>query len=257
MTSGVTGRFEGMVGLVFGGSTGIGAAVVRRLAGEGARVLLADIDELGARALVESIDPGGLRLRAIHCDIGDEAEIAAACRMVVEAFGGVDAVLVNAADVRIAELDTDALSVPMEVFDRTIAINLRGHLLATRQALPLLLERGGGAIVYTSSRAGLTSEPTRVSYAVSKAGLHALMRHVALKWGKDGVRANVVAPGTTLTETLCKLGEEFIQSRLRSTPSPRLGTPEDIAGVIAFLLSDDAAFVNGQVISADGGVTMR
>jgi NAD(P)-dependent dehydrogenase (short-subunit alcohol dehydrogenase family) len=145
----------------------------------------------------------------------------------------------------------------LEVFDRTIEINLRGHLLCTRHAIPVLLQRGGGSIVYTSSRGGITSETVRVSYSVSKSGIHALMRHTALAWGKEGIRANVVAPGTILTAPLLKLGEAYIQERSKAVQTSRLGRPEDVAAGVAFLLSDDAAFINGQILSIDGGVTMR
>jgi len=150
------------------------------------------------------------------------------------------------------------LAVSMAIFDRTIEINLRGHVLCTRLALPELLKRGGGVIVYTSSGAAYDPEPTRVSYAVSKAGLHALMRHVAKRWGKDGIRANVVAPGLVLSETAkANVDEALLAKFLAAVPGPRLGKPEDLAATVAFLMSPDGEWINGQVISVDGGTTMR
>jgi NAD(P)-dependent dehydrogenase (short-subunit alcohol dehydrogenase family) len=154
--------------------------------------------------------------------------------------------------------DSDAVDVPLEIYDRTLAVNLRGHLLCTRHAMPALLARGGGALVYTSSGAAFMGEPSRVAYAMAKSGLHALLRHVASRWGKQGIRANAVAPGLVMTETVRRaMSEEACAQVLAITRSPRLGTPEDIAAAVAFLLSDEAEWINGQVISVDGGVTLR
>jgi NAD(P)-dependent dehydrogenase (short-subunit alcohol dehydrogenase family) len=137
-------------------------------------------------------------------------------------------------------------------------VDLRGHLLCTRRAIPLLLARGGGAIVHTSSAAAFMGEPARPSYAMAKAGINALVRHVASRWGKEGIRANGVAPGLVITPTVAAMGDTDVQrAALRRTPSPSLGRPEDIAAMVAFLLSDDGAWVNGQVVSVDGGSTKR
>jgi NAD(P)-dependent dehydrogenase (short-subunit alcohol dehydrogenase family) len=257
MNEKILARFKNKVAVVIGGATGIGAATARRLALEDAQVVIADIAADGARELAETITRDGGVAIGVTCDIGDETSVAALFATAIKTFGGIDAVHVNAADLSMIPFDTDASTVPLEVFDRTIEINLRGHLLCTRHAIPVLLQRGGGSIVYTSSRGGITSETVRVSYSVSKSGIHALMRHTALAWGKEGIRANVVAPGTILTAPLLKLGEAYIQERSKAVQTSRLGRPEDVAAGVAFLLSDDAAFINGQILSIDGGVTMR
>lgn len=251
-------RLEGKRLIVIGSATGIGAATARRLAAEGAAVVLADIAARTAESVAQEIcDDGGIAV-ALACDIGSEVSVADLFEQVAHKHGGFDGVHVNAADIAIAAQDMNVVDVPLEVFDRTIAINLRGHLLCTRHAVPHLLSRGGGSIVYTSSRGGLTSDVTRVSYMISKSGLHALMRHVALAWGKDGIRANAVAPGTIVTEgLLAATGQAYVDGRLALTPSNRLGTTEDVAASVAFLMSDDAGFINGQILSMDGGVTMR
>ncbi|MFZ1295180.1 MAG: SDR family oxidoreductase, partial [Pseudomonadales bacterium] len=156
--------------------------------------------------------------------------------------------------------DSDALSVDLEVFDRTLAINLRGHLLCTRAVLPHLLARGGGAIVYTSSGAADSAEPVRPSYAASKSGLNALMRHVASRWGAEGVTANCVAPGFTVTPEMAASGNltpELLDGFKAQLPNSRLGRPEDIAGVVAMLLSEDGRWINGQVFNVNGGALMR
>jgi NAD(P)-dependent dehydrogenase (short-subunit alcohol dehydrogenase family) len=173
----------------------------------------------------------------------------------VETFGGLDAMLVNMADLSLHAEDGDALTVPLAVFDRAVAVNLRGHLLCTRAALPALLARGGGALIYTSSSAAFMGRPVRVSYAVTKQALVALMRHVAARWGKDGIRANVIAPGLVLSEK--NRGHPERDTVLAITRSPRLGEPEDIAAMVAHLASADGAWINGQVVCVDGGVTMR
>jgi NAD(P)-dependent dehydrogenase (short-subunit alcohol dehydrogenase family) len=251
-------RLEGKVAIVAGGATGIGAATARRLAAEGASVVIGDINLDQARVVAADIERQGAAALAVRCDIGDEAAVAALIKAAVETHGGLDLIHVNAADLSIIGQDLDVLAVSMAIFDRTIEIDLRGHVLCTRYALPELLKRGGGAIVYTSSGAAHNAEPTRVSYAVAKAGLHALMRHVATRWGREGIRANVVAPGLVLSETaLANLSEEQLAGQLAEAPTTRLGKPEDLAATVAFLMSADGEWINGQVVSVDGGRTMR
>ena len=147
---------------------------------------------------------------------------------------------INVADLsaQTAGRDTDVRTVPLEVFDRTIAVNLRGHLIMTKRVLPELLSAGGGSIVYTASAGALVGGTTRAAYGMSKAGVLALSRQVATTWGKDGIRSNVVAPGLILTEHVLErdadgaLREQFLQT----LPSRRLGEPEDIAAAVTFLL---------------------
>jgi NAD(P)-dependent dehydrogenase (short-subunit alcohol dehydrogenase family) len=251
---------QGKVAVVAGAGSGIGAATATRLAEEGAAVVVGDIVEPNARAVAEGIRAGGGRAIAHEFDITDDASVAGLVAAAVTEFGGLDAFHANAADLspEVIGRDTDALDLDLGIFDRTIAVNLRGHLLCTRHALPQLLERGGGAIVYTSSAAGHVGEPQRPSYGVSKSGINALMRHVASRWGREGIRANCVAPGLILTKTIRDNSDPaFREYALGVGRSPRLGEPEDIAAAVAFLVSDDGSWVNGQVISVDGGSTIR
>lgn len=248
----------GKVFLVAGGGSGIGEATAVRLARHGARVVVGDHRRAQAEAVAERISAEGGEATAQVFDIVDEGSVRALVACAVEHYGGLDGIHVNAADLEAVILDSDAVDVPIEIYDRTQAVNLRGHLLCTRHAVPALLERGGGAIVYTSSGAAVMGEPSRVAYAIAKSGLHALLRHVASRWGKQGVRANAVAPGLVLTDAVRRaMSEEARAQVLAITRSPRLGTPEDIAAAVAFLLSDDGAWINGQVLAVDGGVTMR
>lgn len=250
-------RLENKVIAVVGAGSGIGAATAQRLASEGASVAVADINVTAARSVAAAIVADGGKATAVGCDIADDASVAAMVRATVSAYGGLDGIHINAADMRAIMTDGDALEVALDIFDRTLAVNLRGHLLCTRHAMPELLKRGG-AIVYTSSGAADMGEPTRVSYQVSKAGLQALMRHVASRWGKQGVRANAIAPGLVITEQIRDhFPENLRQATLAITRSPRLGTSEDIAAMVAMLMSDDGAWINGQVIGVDGGAKFR
>ena len=247
-------RLEGKVTIVAGGATGIGAGTAERLASEGAAVMVADINAELAGATAGRIVAVGGAATAMRCDISDEASVAAMVKATVERYGGLDAIHINAADLSIIGQDLDVLAVSMEIFDRTIAVDLRGHVLCTRHALPELLKHGGGAIVYTTSGAAFIGEPTRVSYAVAKNGLHALMRHVAARWGKEGIRANAVSPGLVLSETAqANLSAEQLASQLADAHATRLGKPADIAAAVAFLVSGDGEWVNGQVLVVDGG----
>ena len=246
--------------VVAGGGSGIGAATARRLGAEGAAVVVGDINGPNADAVAAEVRDAGGRAQAVPFDISDDASVAALVETAVAEYGGLDAMHANAADLSPENIgqDTNALEVPLDVFDHTLQVNLRGHLLCTRSALPHLLERGGGALVYTSSAAGHIGEPERPSYAASKAGINSLVRHVASRWGRQGIRANSIAPGLVVTSAMdTGLPSEFRDHALRVGRSPRLGRPDDIAGMVAFLVSDDGEWVNGQVLSVDGGASMR
>jgi NAD(P)-dependent dehydrogenase (short-subunit alcohol dehydrogenase family) len=246
--------------VVAGGGSGIGAATARRLGAEGAAVVVGDLLGDNADAVASDVRDAGGRAIAVQFDIADDASVAALVAAAVAEYGGLDAMHANAADLSPDTIgrDSNALEVPLEVFDHTLDVNLRGHLLCTRHALPHLLERGGGTLVYTSSAAGHIGEPERPSYAASKAGINSLVRHVASHWGRQGIRANSIAPGLVVTDAMeTTLAPEFREYALGVGRSPRLGRPDDIAGMVAFLVSDDGEWVNGQVLSVDGGASMR
>ena len=252
-------RLQGKDIIVIGAGTGIGAATVRRLTREGARVCVADINRDAAQAVADDVTGKGGQAFAVSVDIADDASVKAAIDQAAQTLGKLDGAHINAADLRVIFQDSNALDVDMDVFDRTIDVNLRGHLRCTRAVLPLLLANGGGALVYSSSAAGHVGEPERPSYAMSKSGLNALMRHVASRWGKEGITANCVAPGFVPTPEMIAGGqmpEEFVQRCLAGARSPRLGTVDDIAGMVAMLLSEDGRWINGQVMHVNGGALM-
>jgi len=252
-------RLQDKAVVVVGSATGIGAATVRRLASEGAHVCAADIRLDAAQAVADAVVAAGGRAFAVEVDITDEAQVQDAFARALDTLGRLAGVHVNAADLRTIFADSNALDVDLAVFDRTISVNLRGHLLCTRAALPHLLASGGGALVYTSSGSGDAGEPERPSYAASKSGLNALMRHVARRWGPEGVTANAIAPGFVMTPEMIAGGQvppEVLTAFRTHTPSTRIGNVDDIAAVAALLLSDDARWINGQVIHVNGGALM-
>ncbi len=247
---------EGKIGIVAGGGRGIGAATAMRLADEGALVVVGDINETWANDSAAAIVQKGGSAIGVHLDGTDAASQKAIVAAALAEFGGLDFFHSNLAGG--TEGDIDALNCSEEVFDRSVAINLKSHFLATQAALPALIERGGGAMIYTSSGAASAASPWQVAYPMTKNGIHALARHVASKWGKDGVRANVICPGLIMTEAVAQhLSDEQVEDFQKRTPSPRLGRPDDIAAAVAFLASDDGAYVNGQVWHVNGGTQMR
>jgi NAD(P)-dependent dehydrogenase (short-subunit alcohol dehydrogenase family) len=239
--------------IVAGGATGIGAATARRLAEEDAKVVVGDINADAAKQTAEAI--GG---RHLEFDIASEGACQALVELAVTEFGGLDGLFTVAADTSKETLgrdsESDLLTVPLDVWQRTLDVNLSGTFLMTRSALPALLSRGGGSIVNTLSGLVFYGSPIRPAYLASKGALIALTRHVANRWGKEGIRCNAVAPGFVLTEQVAhNVPQEERDMILAATKSSRHGRPEDIASTVSFLLSDDAEWINGQMHLVNGG----
>jgi NAD(P)-dependent dehydrogenase (short-subunit alcohol dehydrogenase family) len=248
---------ERKVIVVAGGATGIGAETARQLAGAGALVVVGDINEEGGRRTVEAI---GGDTRFVPFDISDEDSVAGLIDAALAAFGRLDGLFSNAADLRpeVLSKDTDIVSMDTETWHRSLAVDLTGFFYTARHAIPHLLDAGGGCIVVTSSAAAFLGGGTRPAYGTAKAGLGALVRHIASRWGKEGVRCNAVAPGLVLSDELRqKVPAERQEAYLTSQELGRLGEPRDIAAMVTFLFSDEAAWITGQVIGVDGGMVMR
>lgn len=242
--------------LVCGGATGIGAATVRRLAEHGAQVGIGDLNVAAASALAEELRAGGAQVDTWQFDQADEASINELVKSAIARLGRLDGLFCNVADLKAVLEDGDILTNDISMWDRTLRVNVTGTVMLMKAALPQMLEQGGGSIVLTSSDAGVIGEAERPAYAASKAGVNALCRHVASKWGRAGIRCNVVSPGFVLTEQLdANMPQDMKDWMLKGSRSPRHGAPEDIAGAVSFLLSDDGEWVNGQVWRVNGGVS--
>lgn len=254
-------RFEGKVAVIAGGGRGIGAECAFRLASEGAAVAVGDVLVDDARATAQAIVDRGGQAFGDAIDIADEGSVRDFMARTVSTFGGIDLLDNNAAETGPAMAgDTDVVDIDLAIWDRIFEVNLRGFLLTTRHAIPAMLERGGGAIVNIASGSGLTGEPDHVAYGCSKAGVMQMARHIAVRWGKDNIRANSIAPGMIVSNpALYEIPayQQFAELISLRICTPELGKVQDIAGTVAFLLSDDAAYINGQTLQVDGGMFLR
>jgi len=242
-------RFEGQTVLVTGGAKGIGAATAARLASEGAQVVVADFDEAAATETAERI--GG---RAVRCDVTSRADVEAAVAAAAES-GRLDVLVTCAGIIR----DNLIHKMTDDDWEAVIATHLRGTFLAAQAAQAVMTQQGSGSMVLVSSVSALGNRG-QANYSAAKAGLQGLTKTLAIELGRFGVRANCVAPGfiaTAMTQqTAERIGmsfEDFQATAGEQIPLRRVGQPEDVAGVIAFLCSDDAAYVTGQVIYVSGG----
>jgi NAD(P)-dependent dehydrogenase (short-subunit alcohol dehydrogenase family) len=243
--------------VVVGGARGIGAATARRLTEEGARVVIGDINRSAMEATLAEIQAAGGDAIGLDCDIADEAAVNGFVERATAHLGGLDgAAIAAAATGGSMGQDLDLLHMDPRVWEGTMRVNLIGHALLMRAAVPHLTAAGGGAIVTISSGAAAKGNTTLPAYAASKAGLQALVRHVAHLCGKDNIRCNAVAPGLVLLPGQANQ-QDLIARRGVGYKLPRLGTGDDLAAAIAFLLSDDAAWITGQTISVNGGLQFR
>ncbi len=243
--------FSGQVVVVTGAANGIGAACVRLFAASGAKVALWDVDESAARALAGEIGAGSAAL-ALRCDVSRRADVDAALLATLAAFARIDVLINNAGIFRAA----DFLEVSEEDWDAVLGVNLKGAFLVGQAVAREMAKTGGGAIVNMSSVNGVLAIPSIASYNASKGGINQLTRAMALALADRGVRVNAVAPGTIATE-LAKnavLGSEEARQRIMSrTPLRRLGEPAEVAAVCAFLASDAASYMTGEIVVVDGG----
>lgn len=245
---------EGKVAIVTGGAGGIGRATALAFANEGARVVVADLNEVGSEATVRMIrEAGG---EAVHAgtDVSSASDVEALVATAVRTFGRLDYAFNNAAIV--GDTGADTAECTQANWDRVVAVNLTGVFLCLKYEIPAILESGGGAIVNTSSSVGLMGDRGYIPYVATKHGVIGLTRAAALEYAERGIRVNAVCPGVTRTEMVEGIigGDPEIEAMLTARePIGRMGRPEEIAASVVWLCSDAASFVTGHAMSVDGG----
>ena len=249
-------RLDGRTALVTGGSRGIGRAIALRMAEAGANVVVASRSADACAAVVEEIAAAGGRAIAVPANVSDPASVEDLTRAACNTFGGVDILMGNAATNPHYGPTTE---VEEGAFDKTIATNVKANLWLSQLLLPQMAERGGGAVIFVASIAGLRGTDDIGIYGMSKAALESMARSLAVGWGKRGVRVNCIAPDLVRTDFAKALWSDPV--RLAATeaqyPLGRIGEPDDVAGTAVWLASRAGAFVTGQTIVVDGGVTMK
>ena len=250
-------RFAGKTAIVTGAGSGIGLATTRRLATDGATVIMADVRDADdeAAAIIES----GSTVRFVLANVGQESQVRALVDEVVSSHGRVD-ILVNNAGIAFARTVPDTT---LEEWDRLMNVNLKGVFLCSRAVIPIMQQQGGGVIVNVSSEQGLVGASENAAYTATKGGVIQLTKSMAIDHGQDGIRVNCVCPGPVKTPLFDGFVESVedpeaeLRSFVEATILKRLGRPEEIASVIAFLASEESSYMTGSVVVADGGLTAQ
>jgi NAD(P)-dependent dehydrogenase (short-subunit alcohol dehydrogenase family) len=254
VTSSSTTELDGRVAIVTGAAGQLGRATSERLARAGARVVLADLPTSAVREAAEELVDQGFDAVAVDVDVASEQSIEALISFVMEKHGRLDLIDNNAAAISVASKDHDIVSMTLDVWDITMAVNVRGPMLLCKHAIPHMIRGGGGSIVNISSAMSYVGDVRVAAYSCSKAALNALTRHVATAYGHLGIRCNAIAVGFTPSERRREaMSAAEHEMWVDNTLLGRLGTPDDVADAVVFLSSDRSSYITGQVISVDGG----
>jgi len=248
------GRLDGKVALITGAASGMGKIAAELFAGEGARVVLADVTDGPGQAAAESI--GGAKAAFVHADVSKPSDVQEAARFAVERFGGLN-VLYNNAGIFPAD-DGSVTDTSEKTWDRVMDINLKGVFLGCKFAIPLMIESGGGSIINVASFVALVGAATpQIAYTASKGGVLSMTREIAVEFARKGIRANALCPGPIETPLLAELLADPArrERRLVLIPMGRFGKAEVIARAALFLASDESSFITGATFVVDGGVT--
>jgi 3-oxoacyl-[acyl-carrier protein] reductase len=238
--------------IITGGASGIGRATALRFAREGARLAIWDVADERGEAFVRELEAAGTAARFFHVDTADYAAVEAATRATLEHFGRLDILINNAGITR----DATLLKMSEAQWDQVIGINLTGVFHCTRAVAPHMVAQGYGRIINASSVVGLYGNFGQTNYAATKGGVIAMTKVWAKELGRKGITVNAIAPGFILTEMVQAMPEDVLAKMAEKVPLARLGKAEEVAGVYAFLASDEAAYINGATISVDGGITL-
>ncbi len=251
----------GRVAVVTGGANGIGRATARRLAHSGARVAIWDRVAAAGEAAAAALAEEQLDVHFIETDVTQRLSVEAAVLATVARFGGIDVLINNAGITRDAQLvkitdGTVTGGMTDDAFDEVVAVNLKGVYTCTQAVVPELLKRGGGRIVNASSVVALNGNFGQTNYVATKAGVIGMTQVWARELGKRGITVNAIAPGFIATDMTAQMPASALDAMLSHTPAGRLGTPDDVANAYCFLASDLAAFINGAVLTVDGGLVI-
>lgn len=246
------GHIEDQVAIVTGGAQGIGKAVAFTLAEAGASIVVGDLNEEVARKTAQEMEEKGWRAIAVKVDVGDADSVDSMIERTLDSFSRIDILINNAGITR------DSLLIRMgeEEWDTVMRVNLKGVFICTRAVAKVMMKQRSGRIVNISSIVGLIGNPGQSNYAAAKAGIIGLTKSVARELAPRGITVNAVAPGFIETDMTRDLPEKAKEAFLNVIPLGRAGSPEDVARVVSFLVSDDAAYMTGQTLHVDGGMVM-